>query len=61
MDQVLVGVPCLRSVSSTSFRMTVKRIMKRYGLSGHPCLIPAATSPCAILPLRPLILKVGES
>ena len=43
-----------------SFRKTVRTIIKKYGLNGHPGLIHAETSPLAILPLRLLISHVGS-
>ena len=42
-----------------SWSMTDRTMIKRYGLSGHPCLIPAATVPCVVVESKPCTLKVG--
>ena len=38
---------------STSADSTVKAIMKRYGLSGQPCLMPDPTVPLTCSPVGP--------
>ena len=39
-DQVFVGIPCFKSLSSTSESMAERTITNRQGLRGLPCLIP---------------------